>query len=583
MSRLSPRYSKSCHRPAPTPSYRHAAPAGPWPWVDDVNDQEEANNTNPDGIIGSCSHQNCNDCPQWIGYPQSLFGNWTIKPVIKCRIEEAVKQDNIQSTIYTVNVGDDGNFEAPARRIVTNENKREYWNQVLMPKRGPGIRARALFIDNMSGPVLQMLGTKYNVEPFFFSSSLNWIPSRYQENAVAKEKDHITVTLTFVRSIRQSDLEDPGNLKSKPTESTPDMLPRVYSTRLNESEHIDTRAPLVLHSNNTILHLDLLAIHMVRNADTSTVISYHPESDWCTSAEELWTRLKLVGRSVYWQLIVRGSKDPTFIFLAIMWSALYAWDEALEKLSEHFCQLESRVIVTNDMELTYELHVLRAHLLHYTSLLKDFQKSVVFVRDTHNPAMDRDEIDNETRAYDKALMAKECGNLISEIERLELNRKMLDERVQNVMHLVFANVNIGDSKAMKRLSYLTMIFLPASFVAGVFGMNVKELSQGTTGTLAHYIAATLPLTIVTIWLVVAFQSRYILSDPKASMWVRLLWPIAFLKSLAGRHKKGPLEECQAEKGSPGDIENLASASDVSSQATLVPRPRLKRTMTYVGP
>ncbi len=60
-------------------------------------------------------------------------------------------------------------------------------------------RVRALFVENMSGPVLQMLGTmcaqfpsiqmfeftgayvSYNIEPFFFSSSLSWIPSRFQE------------------------------------------------------------------------------------------------------------------------------------------------------------------------------------------------------------------------------------------------------------------------------------------------------------------------------------------------------------------------------------------------------------------
>jgi hypothetical protein len=58
---------------------------------------------------------------------------------------------------------------------------------------------RALFVENMSGPVLCMIGAKYalsslkgrmaegtlyryNIEPFFFSSSLNWIPSRFQSD-----------------------------------------------------------------------------------------------------------------------------------------------------------------------------------------------------------------------------------------------------------------------------------------------------------------------------------------------------------------------------------------------------------------
>ena len=113
--------------------------------------------------------------------------------------------------------------------------------------------------------------------------------------------------------------------------------------------------------DNKLLCLDLLAIHMVRNPNSSTIISYHHDIKGSTSAEDLFTRLKLVGRSVYWlvlstsrkweyllneeddfrQNIVRGSTDPTFVFLALLWSALYAWDEALEYLYSHFCWLVS--------------------------------------------------------------------------------------------------------------------------------------------------------------------------------------------------------------------------------------------------
>ena len=73
------------------------------------------------------------------------------------------------------------------------------WRNPSFTQRPRDTRLRALFIENLSGPVLQMLGTKYpysillssstyqritfryNIEPFFWSSSLNWIPSRFQE------------------------------------------------------------------------------------------------------------------------------------------------------------------------------------------------------------------------------------------------------------------------------------------------------------------------------------------------------------------------------------------------------------------
>lgn len=86
--------------------------------------------------------------------------------------------------------------------------------------------------------------------------------------------------------------------------------------------------------------------------------------------------------------------------------------------------------------MTYELHVIRAHLLHYTTLLLDFKKSVIFIRDTHNPVMEHDSVAKEQRRLDKELLDRECGHLLLEIERLEMNRQLQDDRVQNVKHLV---------------------------------------------------------------------------------------------------------------------------------------------------
>jgi hypothetical protein len=83
---------------------------------------------------------------------------------------------------------------------------------------------------------------------------------------------------------------------------------------------------------------DLLALHMIRSSDPSgsTIISYHPSAQWDrTTAERLNKLVHKVGESVYWQKIFEQSKDPTFFFLAILWYALYAWDESLDHLYTH--------------------------------------------------------------------------------------------------------------------------------------------------------------------------------------------------------------------------------------------------------
>jgi cell division protein FtsB len=93
-------------------------------------------------------------------------------------------------------------------------------------------------------------------------------------------------------------------------------------------------------------------------------------------------------------------------------------------------------MVTNDTKRTEELHVIRAHLLHYASLLKDFRKSVDFIVKTPNPAMDAHA--KHKRLDSRELLKTQCNNLLSEIDRLESWRDMLDKRVKNVMDLVRA-------------------------------------------------------------------------------------------------------------------------------------------------
>ncbi|KAL0563537.1 hypothetical protein V5O48_018530, partial [Marasmius crinis-equi] len=455
--------------------------------------------------------------------------------VKRSRIEKAIIDPIINEKpckIYAADVDNNGYFSNAGEREVTVETTDEFWQAVIHEEVGlivfsrwqrpDNLRVRALFVENMTGPVLQMLGTRYNIEPFFFSSSLSWIPSRFQEEVRPNKGDHITITLTFLRTM---------------------------DTFLSGSSagSVTVTGNPAWNGDGCYLVLDLLAVHLIRNTEGNTIISYHqpsptPETN-STSAQYLHERIRFAGQSVYWQNIFQRSPDPTFVLLTFIWHAMYAWDEALEVLYNHICWMETQVLSTSNMRITRGLHIIRAHLLHYTSLLEDFRKAVYFVLNTNNPAMDAES--EETRDFSKTLLEKECHNLLSEIDRLEMGRRMQDKRLKNVMNLVFSTVNIGDSRrmqdlteaavrdsaAMKQIAYLSMVFLPASFVAALFGMNVHEIAPDTKQSLPHYFAVAMPLTGATIWLVMTFQSKYLLSHRQTTFWQRLLWPYLLFKEL----------------------------------------------------
>ncbi|KAG2357380.1 hypothetical protein BDR07DRAFT_1463573 [Suillus spraguei] len=499
----------------PAPPYRHAAPSGPWPWMD-----FDVDSTTSTTVIE----------PSWRGYPQSQFGNWTPDQVRRSKMLEKCLV-NKTSTVYWMDVRDDGifarsNMGGKGDTMVVGPGQEDGFWDMLITGRPPNIRIRSIFVDDLTSPVLRMLGTRYNIEPFFFTSSINWIPSRYQEASTHKKGDHITITLPFVRTLHGS-------------RTAPTSPPLSHLT----NTPIDIQASFPMSDGNT-LFIDLLAIHMVRGVKTSTVISYHPESTWCrTSAKRLHTLMQLVGGSVHWQKIFDKSKDPTFLFLAILWYALYAWDESLELLYNHSSDLESRVLQTqNNIELTQELHILQAHLLYYQALLHNFEASVRFIAKTQNPAMESSDFSDEQRTVTKELMEAESENLLGEIDRLEMRREKLSNRLKNMMNLAFADINIEDnsqtrrltqatvrdSAAMKQISYLTMVFLPASLLASVFGMNVMEINEGTFLTLDRYVEVSISLTLFTVYIVITLQPYSSFHDPDAPFLRRAVWPILTL-------------------------------------------------------
>ncbi|KIJ63967.1 hypothetical protein HYDPIDRAFT_175727 [Hydnomerulius pinastri MD-312] len=510
----------------PRDSYRHAAPSGPWPWMDFDSNPTLVQPPRAESPIDST----------WRDYPHNLFRHWTSDQIKRSKIMSGCCQVGTCS-VHKVDVLSSGIFDDmnhDQSYVVSSETADEFWN-ILLESRPDHIRARALFLDNLTLPVLQMLGTKYNIEPFFFSSSINWIPSRYQDEMRPSEGDHLTITLPFIRSLQNRD-----------------------TLAIYASLHL-----LMVHLANNVLVQDLLAVHMVRTSKSSTIISYHPNSG-CqrTSAKRLQSLVQRAGQNLYWQRIFAKSDDPTFLLLAILWYVLYAWDEAFEALYMHTNWLvsdirahtmqESRVLSTNNISLTSEMHNVQAHLLQYQSLLQDFRRSVSFIKHTPNPAMDGPTVTSQERKESAELLSKECGNLIYEIDRLEGRRYVQSSRLKNIIDFAFAIVNIEDSRhtqklaeatvrdsaAMKQaispnatLSFCHHAHVSPTRMQAVFGMNVTEINPGSAESLIHYVEATIALTIFTVWLIVSLQSHSSVHKHGCSVWRRIGWPIFYATDL----------------------------------------------------
>lgn len=78
-------------------------------------------------------------------------------------------------------------------------------------------------------------------------------------------------------------------------------------------------------------------------------------------------------------------------------------------------------------------------------------------------------------------------------------------------------------------------------------MNVQEIVPNTHGTLAHYAETALPFTLLTIWVIIASQNRYIF-PAGLNFWMRLAWPVLVLGKVFSAYPFRWTRTASAKKG-----------------------------------
>lgn len=104
------------------PSHRHAAPCGPWPWIN--LDDEIPSLVQASAEPHRCPHPagQCEGC--WALYPQSLFPNWTPEQVDRSRMKSLTTATE-NCAIHRVEVSNSGKFHDPGSQRARGDD--EFW------------------------------------------------------------------------------------------------------------------------------------------------------------------------------------------------------------------------------------------------------------------------------------------------------------------------------------------------------------------------------------------------------------------------------------------------------------------------
>lgn len=153
-----------------------------------------------------------------------------------------------------------------------------------------------------------------------------------------------------------------------------------------------------------------------------------------------------------------------FLACALLDSIVDNYFGVLEKLGERIEAIEDEVIANPQTETVNELHFLKREMIFLRKSVWPLREVIGSLERGQSPM-----VDENTLVYFKDIY----DHVIQVIDTIELFRDMLSGMVD----VYLSSINNKMNEVMKLLTIITTIFIPLSFIAGVYGMNFKFMPE----------------------------------------------------------------------------------------------------------
>ena len=158
------------------------------------------------------------------------------------------------------------------------------------------------------------------------------------------------------------------------------------------------------------------------------------------------------------------SEGSDYLAYAILDTVIDAYFPVLEGHGDRLAELEQRLFVTEDPVSPAELYEMNRELLALRGWIRPLRELLGLLLRAENSLV-RDKTQLFLRdCYDHALEL---------IELIEINREI----GASLIDLYRANLNMRLNETMKVLTIIATIFMPLTFIAGVYGMNFKHMPE----------------------------------------------------------------------------------------------------------
>jgi magnesium transporter len=156
--------------------------------------------------------------------------------------------------------------------------------------------------------------------------------------------------------------------------------------------------------------------------------------------------------------MARQSGHPDYLAYRLIDAAVDAYFPMLENIGDHLDKLDDPEAITHTRRAFSELHVVRRELLMLRRAVWPLRDAISSLRSETTPF-----VTDETRIY-----LRDCyDHTVQLIDLLESYRDIAGD----VRDYYLSTISNRMNEIMKTLTVIATIFLPLSFIAGVYGMN----------------------------------------------------------------------------------------------------------------
>jgi magnesium transporter len=158
------------------------------------------------------------------------------------------------------------------------------------------------------------------------------------------------------------------------------------------------------------------------------------------------------------------TKKPDFLLFRLLESIIDNYYEVIENISDRISQLDTIILIKNEKNILKEIEIEKRKLIELRKIAQPMREITYQLELTENKF-----IEKSNKLYFRNLK----DACLTVLEEIDANKQILD----GMANLYYAAQGQRMNEIMKVLTVVSSIFIPLTFIAGVYGMNFKFMPE----------------------------------------------------------------------------------------------------------